>query len=68
MKNKNKHLLQILLYAQGEHEQHNKKVKALLEQVKGVKQWLVNAWVLSHIALIMQRMAIKGKIPDLFYP
>jgi hypothetical protein len=60
--------LRILLYAQGEHEQHNKEVEALLEQVKAVKQRLVNTRVLSHIAPIMQRMAIEGKIPDPFYP
>jgi hypothetical protein len=68
LKNENEWLSQILLYTQGEHEQHNKKVKALLEQVKVVKQWLVDARVLSYIAPIMQRMAIEGKIPDLFYP
>jgi len=32
LKNKNKCLLRILLYAQGEHKQHNKEVKALLKQ------------------------------------
>jgi hypothetical protein len=68
MKNENEHLSRILLYAQGEHEQHNKKVKALLKQVKAVKQRLVDARVLSQIAPIMQCMAIKGKIPDPFYP
>jgi hypothetical protein len=68
MKNENERLSRILLYAQGEHEQHNKEVEALLEQVKAVKQWLVDARVLSRIAPIMQRMAIKGKIPDPFYP
>jgi hypothetical protein len=68
LKNENERLLQILLYAQGEHEQHNKEVEALLEQVKAVKQRLVNTWVLSCIAPIMQRMAIEGKIPNLFYP
>jgi hypothetical protein len=68
LKNENEQLLRILLYAQGEHEQHNKEVEALLKQVKAVKQWLVDAWVLSCIASIMQRMAIKGKIPDPFYP
>jgi hypothetical protein len=60
--------LRILLYAQGEHEQYNKEVEALLEQVKVVKQWLVDTRVLSRIAPIMQRMAIEGKIPDPFYP
>jgi hypothetical protein len=68
LKNENEHLSQILLYAQGEHKQHNKEVEALLEQVKVVKQQLVDAWVLSCIASIMQRMAIEGKISDLFYP
>jgi hypothetical protein len=38
MKNKNERLSRILLYAQREHEQHNKEVEALLEQVKAVKQ------------------------------
>jgi hypothetical protein len=68
LKNKNEHLSQILLYAQEEYEQHNKEVKALLKQVKSVKQWLVDTQVLSCIAPIMQRMAIEGKIPDPFYP
>jgi hypothetical protein len=58
----------ILLYAQEKHEQHNKEVEALLKQVKVVKQRLVDTRVLSCIAPIMQRMAIEGKIPDLFYP
>jgi hypothetical protein len=43
LKNENECLSQVLLYAQGEHEQHNKEVEALLKQVKAVKQWLVNA-------------------------
>jgi hypothetical protein len=68
MKSENKHLSQILLYAQGEHKQHNKKVKGLLKQVKAVKQRLVDAQVLSHIAPIIQQMAIQKKIPDPFYP
>jgi hypothetical protein len=38
LKNENECLLRILLYAQGEHKQHNKEVEALLKQVKVVKQ------------------------------
>ena len=68
LKNENERLSRILLYVQGEHEQHNKEIEGLLEQVKMVKQRLVDARVLSRIAPVMQRMAIEGKIPDPFYP
>jgi hypothetical protein len=53
---------------QKEQEQHNSKISAFLEEIKGIRERLVTARVMSWVNPVLCQMAIEGRIPNTFYP
>jgi hypothetical protein len=53
---------------QKEQEQHNTKIGAFVEKIKGIHERLVTARVMSRVEPVLHQLAIEGRIPNTFYP
>jgi hypothetical protein len=65
---KNSQISQILLVLQKEQEQHNSKIGAFIDEIKAIHTRLTTTRVMSQVNPVLRQMAIKGRIPNTFYP